>query len=228
MALSAITKAGIRGRAFDRYGEEAGGAEFSTSIMNTFVRVAVEEFALRTGIVIGSTRAARPSSSTSEALVRLASGMFDVGRIAHERAQYAGAAYKTDVRHITQNFLALAYGTNWAYASSANVGGNPAAMRWYRKGRDYIGFFPAYLAHTAGTVVIWSSKVPDVLANDTSPCQVPAEYVPGIVAIANREMARRDVDSDAEGARAQAFEAEAARYVEIAQAQVRQGWDVED
>jgi len=178
MALTVPTAGELRRRAFIAYGEVPGGQEFATATMNTFGNRAVNRFALDSGIVIGSCRTARPTQTTTapaEALVVLPAGLFDVRRVVHERREYGGSSYLTDLRHATQNALALTYGPQWAYALGTNVGLAPTAMRYYRKGNQIVGFFPCNLAgHTAGTAVIWTSKVPDPMMTDTAPSAIPA------------------------------------------------------
>ena len=232
MALTVPTAGEMRRRAFLAYGEVAGGGEFATATMNTFMNRAVTRFALDSGIVVGSCRTARPTHTTTapaESLVILPAGLFDPRRVVHERRAYGGVAYLTDVRHATQKSLALTYGSSWAYAKGSDVGVAPTTMRWYRKGSQIVGLFPCNMTgHTAGTAVIWCSKVPDAITHDTAPLTIPAEYADGIISDVCRQMAERDVDSDAEGKRAAAFEAETAVWIQRARAQVYQTWDVED
>jgi len=232
MALTVPTGGEMRRRAFLAYGEVAGGGEFATATMNTFMNRAVTRFALDSGIVVGSCRKARPVNTTTapgEALATMPAGLFDPRRVVHERRAYAGAAYYTDLRHTTQRYLALAYGPEWSYAIGSEAGVAPTAMRWYRKGSQIVGFFPGNMSgHTVGTAVIWCSKVPDPMNTDTAPLTIPAEYADGIVSDVCRRMAERDVDSDSEGKRAASFEAETQTWIQRARAQVRSRWDSED
>ena len=229
MAVGDVTKAGLRTRAFESYGEEAGGYEFSTGMMGTFIRNAVEDFALRSGCVIGSGRTARPTATTGEALITLASGVFSITRVVHER-QFAGVAgMSDDIGHTTRASLALWYGADWMLASGTSAGAGATSQKWYRKGARFIGIFPASLVHTAGTIVHWGAKIPDVMANETSPCKVPTEYTPGVIALVNEQMARRDTNAEqGEGGRAGKFAAEANKYIKLAQAGSRQMWEVQD
>ena len=232
MAVTVPTAGEMRRRAFLAYGEVPGGAEFATATMNTFMNRAVTRFALDSGIVLGSFRTARPVHTTTalaEALVVLPQGLFNPLRVVHERREYGKAAYYTDLRHTTQRYLALAYGPEWSYAVGSEVGVTPTSMRWYRKGSQIVGFFPGNMSgHTVGTAIIWCSSVPTAMGHDTAPLTIPAEYASGVISDVCRQMAERDVDSDAEGKRAATFEVETQAWIQRARAQVRQYWDSED
>ena len=66
------------------------------------------------------------------------------------------------------------------------------------------------------------------MANDTSPCEIPPEFVPGVIEYVCGYMAERDVDSDAEGARAAVFFGKGDEYAQLGAAASRQSWDIED
>lgn len=229
MALTAITKAEIRSRAFTRYGEVAGGYEFNTAGMGTFIQNAVERMAMKSGCIVGSARRARPTSSTAEALLTLPTGMWGVNRVVHER-HFPGATHSNqDIPHRTQQWLSLAYGDGWAYASSAEVGGSTVNEAWYRKGTRLLGFFPPNLVNTAGTAIVWGRLASSaMMANDTTPCEIAPEFIPGVVEYICGFMAERDADSDAEGQRAASFFAKGDEYSQIAATSSRQSWDIED
>lgn len=219
MALAGVAKSELRNLTYQQYGENAtSNLDFTATMVNTFVNEAVQEFALRSGCVLGTFRAARPDGTGVQsgvgALLQIQTGMFEVTQVRQYRIR-SNANWYT-LTPLDRSQLPFRYGPNWLSSTDA-VYTSPKQHGWYREDANHIGFMPALIRYaTAGTVVVLGRKVPARMANDTTISDVPAEWCPGVVSIACRKMAERDADADAEGARKVEFESIAERYVQMA------------
>jgi len=227
MALSSYTKAGLRRRIVEEYGK-VSNTTFDTEFINTAMQDAVAEFALRSGCVIGSARRARPNQSSyptndpGESLLLLPTGMFGPERVFRVFTWGTSSDVRMfEVPQTTEQMVRMIYpahpsqGNAWMHSHSAERG--MLFEWWYRRGARQIGFFPSDMSQTAaGTVIAWGRIVPDRMANDTSPCSIPPEYVPGVVSLACCRMASRDVDADEKQERQKDFAAKADGYTQRA------------
>jgi len=218
MALTALTKAALRVRIYDVYGEASGGADFTGTLVYTALQEAVQEFALRTDCVVGSARRPRPDvTGGNEALVTIPTGMYRVDKVAYLHVAKTTTAWSV-LEKTTERALVLREGSTWMQDSETTSGTAPNYHRWYVKDSNQIGFYPPNMSATAGSALLWGPMVPDLMTAAGS-CEISPEWCPGIIYIACRKLAEHDADSDAEGKRAADFEAKAQGYVNLASAQ---------
>lgn len=219
MALAGVTRATLRTRLFATYNEvEGGGGEFTLTAVGTVVQQAVHEFCLRTGFYIGSASRARPDNASGEALLTLPTGMIRLSDVEYHR-QISSTVQRARLRETTPQHLALREGAGWARHTDTNAGGTSLKYHaWYRRGNKRIGFYPPNITTTtAGTIIVQGPMIPDLMANSTSVCVVPEQFIMGAIYIGCRMLSEIDADSDAEGARAAAFEAKAGPFIQAAQ-----------
>ena len=215
MALTALTKAALRVRVYDVYGEASGGADFTGTFVCTALQEAVQEFAMRTDCVIGSARRSRPDvTGGNEALLTLPTGMYRTLKVAHLRHAGSGTAWSI-IERTTERVLVLREGPSWIRDTETTSGTAPDKHRWYEKDSNQIGFYPPDMSATAGTVLLWGAHVPDLMTASAN-CEISPEFCPGVVYIACRKLAEHDADADAESKRAAEFEQKAQGYVELA------------
>jgi len=218
MALATKSKAELRALAYLQYGEDAtSNPDFTSTAVNTFVQDAVQEFVLRSDCLVASARCARPSQTTAgarESLITLLTGMYSVTRVYHLRRAGANANWRW-IAPRTPEELVIRYGAGWMGDSEATSGTASDNHGWYRAGPRRIGFYPPKMSATAGTVVLWGHRIPELMTASGG-CEVPPEFYPGVVAIACRKMAERDADADTERERFKEFESIAESYTQKA------------
>jgi len=227
MPLAGFTKSELVARAYSQYSEVAGQGFFSTAMMGTFAQNAVREFAVQSQCVIGSSRKARPTASSGEAVLTLPTGLFSPWRVIHER-HFGSSGKVNEVEYTSESRLGLWYGGAWLSSSEATVGTSPNTHRWYRRDHNALGFFPPVMTATAGTAVVWSFRVPTAMSTSTADCGIPAQYAPGVIALMCKQMAERDVDADPDGGRMKGFDGDAQSWAQIARTETRQAYGIED
>ena len=218
MPISGITKATIISRAFVIYNETEGKAgEFTSTAVGTFVQQAAQEFTLRSGCLVGSSRITRPDTATGESWVTIPTGGFRVFRVDWLR-RIGATQSKSELRQTTMRQLSLREGPSWMYDSESTCGTAADNHAYYRVGARKLGFYPPNVTSTAGTVIVHYHRVATAMATGTSVCDIPAEFIPGVEYLTAKRMAEKDSNSSVAATRAQQFEARAAEYIGMASA----------